>query len=129
MTRKSMFLVFGLLGLAGCNALPGLVGDTGEGVLDSYFAVNVGREAGHAEALAQLCPSLTYNADEIELNRVAICQGLGAADDCTLPTMDSEKQSSFDKTMASLKGVAPAQVCADARGEAEVDPTLAKYWQ
>lgn len=118
----SLSTVFGAVVLAGCNVLPG------SGV-DSYFATSVGREAGHAEALAATCPSLTFNEAELDLHRIAICRAEGLADDCTLPGLDAERQSSFDETMAQLSGVAPAQVCADARAEAATDPVLAEYWK
>ncbi len=122
MKIASLSSVFGAVVLAGCSALPG------SGV-DSYFATSVGKEAGHAEALAAACPSLSFNEAELDLHRIAICRAEGLADDCILPSLDAERQKSFDETMASLSGVAPAQVCADAKAEAAVDLVLAEYWK
>ena len=118
----SLSTVFGAIALTGCNLLPS------NGV-DSYFATSVGKEAGHAEALAAACPSLSFNEAELDLHRIAICRAEGLADDCALPGLDAERQASFEQTIARLNDVAPAQVCADARAEAAVDPVLAEYWQ
>ncbi len=118
----SLSTIFGAVALTGCSLLPG------SGV-DSYFATSVGKEAGHAEALAASCPSLSFDEAELDLHRIAICRAEGLADDCTLPGLDSERQKAFEETMARLSGLAPAQVCADARAEAAIDPVLAEYWQ
>jgi len=122
MKRFSLVTIFGAVALTGCNLLP-------SNGLDSYFATSVGKEAGHAEALAQACPSLSFDEAELEMHRIAICRGQQLADDCELPTLEAEKQTSFEETLASLSGIAPAQVCTDARAEAAIDPVLAEYWQ
>lgn len=122
MKKISLITVIGAVALTGCSGLT-------TGGLDSYFASSVGKEAGHAEALAAACPSLDFNEAELDLRRIAICRGEGLADDCALPRLDSERQKSFDETMARLSGVAPAQVCADAQAEAALDPVLTEYWK
>ncbi len=128
MKKRTVFYLGGMVVVAGCGgAILGFSeGQTGVG-LDSYFATNVGRLAGHAEALASICPSLTFNEAELELNRKAICQGEGLGADCSLPGLDAEKTKSFDETLASLEGVPVEQVCADTRAEAAGSPPLADY--
>ncbi len=118
----SLGTVFGAVVLAGCSG-------EATGGLDSYFATSVGKEAGHAEALAAACPSLTFNEAELDLHRIAVCRGEGLADDCALPTLVSERQKTFAETMARLSGVAPSQACSGARAEAAADPVLAEYWK
>ncbi len=128
MKKRTVFYLGGMVVVAGCGgAILGFSeGQTGVG-LDSYFATNVGRLAGHAEALASICPSLTFNEAELELNRKAICEAGGLGADCSLPGLDAEKTKSFDETMASLEGVPVEQVCADTRAEAAGSPPLADY--
>ncbi len=130
MRKRTLFSVGGFMVLAACatGELPGFsLGRTGVGI-DSYFATNVGRLAGHAEAIASLCPTLSYNAAELELNRVAICEGEGAAGDCSLPGLEASKEASFTETIASLQGKTPETICADARAEAAGSPPLADYF-
>ncbi len=131
MQKKTLYFVGGVMFLAACaetQELPGFsIGRTGVG-LDSYFSTNVGRLAGHAEAIASLCPSLTYTASNLELNRVAICEGEGFGPDCTLAGLDEAKEVSFTETIASLQGKTTETICSDARNEALTSPPLADYF-
>ena len=111
--------------LAACEPLP--EGTSGNG-LDSYFAVNVGRHAGRAEALASLCPSLQFNTATLQQKRSAICEGNGQNRACALPTLDAEMQHSKAATLASLHALSSEQACAYAHSEAVSDLTLAEYF-
>lgn len=127
MNKQSLLYLFGIAALAGCTTLPGFSeGQTGNGY-DSYFVTNVGRLAGHAEAIASICPSLSFNAAELEMRHVAICQGQGLEDNCALPGLTSEKDSAFAETVANLSATDPAEVCADTRADAQADPSLAAF--
>lgn len=129
MNKKVMIYILGMAVLAGCNSLPGFSkGQTGA-TLDSYFATNVGRLAGHTAAIAALCPSLSYNEEQEMLNRRAICTSLpGGAENCALPGLEEEKDKSFAETTESLAGMTSAQICADARAEAASDKSFADYF-
>lgn len=111
--------------LAGCVAGIGI--GNNRVAQDSYFAANVGRLAGRAEAIAALCPTLTFNPVELELNRVAICEAEGEGESCGLPKLDAEKEKSFTETLASLNGIPAEQICADARAEAASDYAFADF--
>lgn len=131
MLRKSLFVVAAGFALAGCSGDGVTVGRDANGTAaDSYFATNVGRLAGHAEALASLCPSLSYNANNLEVYRTAICEARVEGEttaDCELPRMDAEKARSFNATLASLNGQSAEQVCARANAEAAADNALAEF--
>lgn len=125
MYTKSLVLVAMATALAGCADGSS---DSSSTAGNSYFATNVGRLAGHAEALASLCPTLSYSSNELDLNRAAICEAEGkGAVNCDLPRMDAEKARSFAATIASLNGQSAEQVCANARAEAASDYALASY--
>jgi len=127
MNSRTVIIIALTTGLAGCAAGIG-IGNNGT-ALDSYFATNVGRLAGRAEAIASVCPTLTFNPVEVELNRVAICEAEGEGSvSCSLPRLDAEKEKSFAETLASLNGIPAEQVCADARAEAATDYALADYF-
>jgi len=128
MNIKATFVALGVLTLASCSGLPSLLSGNDGGEIDTYFATNVGRQAGHAQAYAALCPSLSFDEAELELYRVAICQGKQLEDDCSLPGLEKEREKTFAETMASLAGVAPEQVCSDAREQAAANPALADYF-
>ncbi len=128
MIKNTTLMAIGAFALAGCGGFPSLLSGNDGGVLDSYFATNVGRQAGHAQAYAQLCPSLDFDAVELELFRVAICQGLERDDNCELPSLEEERQQSFDETLASLEGVSTPAICADAKAQADANPILADYF-
>ncbi len=128
MITKATFVTLGALTLASCSGVPGILSGNDGGPLDTYFATNVGRQAGLAQAYAEICPSLSFDAKELKLYHVAICQGKKLEDNCALPGLEAERQKSYEETLASLAGVAPAQVCADARAQAADNPVLADYF-
>ncbi len=127
MKLRSTIWILGVAGLAACSAVPGLLSGDSAGALDSYFATSVGKAAGHAQALAAACPSLTFNQAELELHRVAICRGGGLADDCEVPNLVTATQAAFAETTALLGDKPPEQVCTDAQAEIASDSVLAKY--
>ncbi len=128
MIRNTVLMALGAVALGACTEFPTLLSGNNGGVLDSYFATNVGRQAGHAEAYAQMCPRLEFDEVELDLFRVAICQGLQRDDNCELPSLEAERQTSFDATLASLAGVPTAEICADAEAQAAENPILADYF-
>ena len=130
MKSVSVIIIACAAGLAGCVG-----GSTGTGsnanviAMDSYFALNVGRMAGRAEAIASLCPTLSYNPNALELNRVAICEAEGnGAVSCDLPRLDSEKAKTYTATLNSLSGKPAEEICASARAEAASDFSFADYF-
>lgn len=120
MKTISIFAVMGTVALLGCV-------ETAPDGLDTFFAENTGKEVGHAEALAQACPSLTLDLAAVALQKNAICQAEGLGDDCALESFDSNRAKSFQDTMAALAGMPAEKVCADARAEAAADSELAGY--
>lgn len=122
---KKVFLFLGAGLLAACEPVP--PGATIGGI-DSYFAVNVGRQAGRAEAMASLCPSLQFNTSTLAQTRAAICEGQGLSAGCALPTLDAEKQRLKATTLTSLSGFTSEQACAYAEAEAAADSLFAGYF-
>jgi len=116
-----------MLALTACGNSSGLLDGNGNGSLDSYFVTSTGKTAGYAKALAEICPRLNFRQAELDLHRVAICRGSHLADDCAVPNLEAATQQAFEAAMASLSGVAPAQVCAKASAEVEADSVLAAY--
>lgn len=94
---------------------------------DSYFATNIGRRAGQAEALAASCPDIALNNATVQQYRAAICVARGLADGCSLPAFETAKQRLYGQTLASLAALTPAQACTYTRAEAANDGTLYSF--
>lgn len=116
-------LSFGVL--AACEPVPQSGTDAGIG---NYFGAHVGRQAGRADALASLCPSLQFNTTTFAEYRAARCQRQGEAEGCSLPALDTEKSRAMASTLASLQNHSAEQVCAIAVDEAKSDEIFARYF-
>ncbi len=127
MKIKSLSLFFCAVALTACSAVPGSFGGDTSGALDSYFATSTGKAAGHAQAMAEVCPSMSFNQAELDLHRIAICRGGRLADDCAVPRLAAATQQAFENTMARLAGLTPAEVCSQANAEMAANPVFRKY--
>jgi len=94
---------------------------------DSYFAANIGRRVGRAEALAVTCPSIALNVATVQQYKTAICTARGLDAACSLPGFESEKQRLYGQTLASLVALSPEQACTYTRAEAANDGTLSSF--
>ena len=91
---------------------------------DSYFATNIGRRVGQAEALAAACPDIGLNTATVQQYKAAICAARALESGCNLPALESAKQQYYARTLASLQALSPEQVCVYTRAEAASDGTL-----
>lgn len=94
---------------------------------DSYFATNIGRRVGRAEALAASCPDIALNNTTVQQYKAAICVARGLAEGCSLPAYETAKQRLYSQTLASLQALSPEQACAYTRAEAAGDGTLKSF--
>lgn len=124
MGLKAKIFLAGVGFLAACETIPQGASAVGP---DGFFATNIGRRVGQAEALAASCPSISVNAATIQQYRTAICEGLDGEEGCSLPTYDSERQRLFNLTSASLVPLSTEQACAFTRAEAGGDETLNSF--
>lgn len=108
--------------LAACEPVP-----EGSAGTDGFFATNIGRRVGQAEALAASCPSIRLNNVAVQQYKAAICQRLELGDGCSLPSFDSERQRLFSVTKASMAELTPEQACDYTRAEAANDGTLKSF--
>ena len=94
---------------------------------DSYFATNIGRRVGRAEALAASCPDITLNVATVQQYKAAICAARELDAACSLPGFESEKQRLYGQTLASLAALSAEQACTYTRAEAANDGTLSSF--
>ncbi len=124
MGMKAKIMLMGVGVLAACQTIP--QGATPVGA-DGFFATNIGRRVGQAEALAASCPGISVNAATIQQYKTAICEGLGAGEGCSLPSFETERQRIYNLTAASMAPLSSAQACAFTRAEAGGDETLNSF--
>ncbi|MBL1437186.1 MAG: hypothetical protein COB08_013430 [Rhodobacteraceae bacterium] len=122
MGLKTGVFLLGVGFLAACEPMP-----EGAAGSDGFFATNIGRRVGQAEALAASCPSIRLNNVAVQQYKAAICQRLELEDGCSLPSFESERQRLFAATKASLAALSPEQACVYTRAEAENDGTLTSF--
>ncbi len=94
---------------------------------DSYFATNIGRRVGQAEALAASCPDIALNTATVQQYKAAICSARGLGNGCSLPAFEAAKQRLYAQTLASLQALSPGQACTYTRAEAASDGTLKSF--
>ncbi len=94
---------------------------------DSYFATNIGRRVGRAEALAASCPDIALNNATVQQYKAAICAARGLGNGCSLPAFETAKQRFYGQTLASLAALSPEQACTYTRAEAANDGTLKSF--
>ena len=94
---------------------------------DSYFATNIGRRVGQAEALAAACPDIALNTTTVQQYKAAICAARGLGKGCSLPAFETAKQRLYSQTIVSLQALSPEQACTYTRAEADSDGTLKSF--
>lgn len=124
MGLKVKIFLAGVGFLAACETIPNATSGVGP---DGFFATNIGRRVGQAEALAASCPGISVNAATIQQYKNAICEGLEAGEGCSLPSFETERQRILNLTAASLAPLTSEQACAFTRAEASGDETLNSF--
>ena len=121
---KIGFILVGFAVLAACEPVDNAPVAVGS---DSYFATNIGRRVGQAEALAAKCAGIRLNAATVHQYKTAICTARGEVVGCSLPAFEAAKQQLYAQTMVSLRALSPEQVCVYTRAEAANDSTLSSF--
>lgn len=124
MGLKTGVFLLGVGALAACEPVDNGAVAVGP---DSYFATNIGRRVGRAQALAASCPDISLNSATVQQYKAAICAARGAGNGCSLPAFEAAQQQLYGQTLASLQALTPEQVCSYTRAEAANDGTLKSF--
>ena len=121
---KTGVFLLGVGILAACEPLVSGAVSVGS---DSYFATNIGRRVGQAEALAAACPDIALNEATVQQYKAAICEARGLDEGCDLPAFETAKQRLYSQTVASMAALSAKQACTNTRAFAAGDGTLKSF--